>query len=158
MVTNYRAGLILFALAGLVILLGVGNVFLGSVGGERQDWGIMLLAGTPEILCVVAAMILGKENYAVLARHTRQALRRPDRNKEVSRLRYSTGLTGCLANGIPLMLYAYVPEFLPGGTTKLGILVFADLVFLGSIFLAGGEFWERLRRLLVWEDKPPCCG
>jgi len=137
----------------LIILVGVGKVLLGSAGGEPESWGILLLAGTPEILCVAAAMILGRENYAVLARRTRQALRRPDRNQEISRLRYYTGLAGCLANGIPLMLYAYVPELLPGEATKLGILVLADLVFLGSIFLAGGEFWERLRRLFVWEDK-----
>lgn len=156
---RYPAGLALFALAGLVILVGVGQIIFGFAGGERQDGAIMLLAGTPEILCLAAAMILGKENYTRLARHTRRTLRQPEKSKAVSRLRYYTGLTGCLANGIPLILYAYVPERLPDGVTKLGILVCADLIFLASIFFCGGEFWEKLRRLFIWEEiKCPCAA
>jgi hypothetical protein len=65
-----------------------------------------------------------------------------------------TGLAGWLANGIPLMLYAYAPERLPNGATKMSILLIADIVFVGSLFFAGGEFWEKLRRLFVWEGPP----
>jgi len=148
--TNWRLsiGLALFALAGLVFLAGIGLILAGQPG-----WGVMFLAGPPEILCLVAAGTLGKENYPPLSRAARRGLRQPESSASASRLRYYTGLAGCLFNGIPLFLYAYVPEILPGGTTKLSVLLIADAVFFGSLFLAGGEFWEKLRRLFIWEGE-----
>jgi hypothetical protein len=31
--------------------------------------------------------------------------------------------------------------------------VIADLGFILSVFLMGGEFWEKFRRLFIWEGK-----
>lgn len=133
---RFHFGLAFFILAGLVLLAGIALLLAGVSGG-----GMLFLAGPPEILCLLAAGILGKENY-------------PASSGEASRFRYYTGLAGCLCNGVPLTLYAYVPELLPGGFTKISILVIADLVFFCSLFFAGGEFWEKLRRLFVWEGSP----
>jgi hypothetical protein len=133
---RFRFGLALFVLAGLVLVAGIALLVAGFSGG-----GMLLLAGPPEILCLVAAGILGKENY-------------PSRLGEVSRFRYYTGLAGCIFNGVPLTLYAYVPELLPSGLTKISILVIADVIFFGSLLFAGGEFWERLRSLFIWEKAP----
>jgi len=151
---RYGIGLLLLALAGLSILFGIVAVFSGQARGESLGSPVWLLAGPAEILCLVAAAILGKEKYHELARKVR---RHPSGiTWQKDRLRYYLGLGGCLFNGVPLALYAYVPELLPGGTTKTGILVIADLVFFVSLFFAGGEFWEKLRRLFIWEGKR--CG
>lgn len=123
-------------------------------GHAREDSPgspIWLLAGPAEILCLVAAAVLGKEKYGKLARNIRLRKRPSAPEVAAARLRYYLGLAGCVFNGIPLSLYAYVPELMPGGDTKVGILVAADIVFFGSLFFAGGEFWEKLRRIFIWE-------
>lgn len=143
-------GVSLLALAAVLIVLGIAAVLLGQARGESPGSPVWLLAGPAEMLCLLAAVILGKEKYDVLARKVRGARPSPVAWQK-ARLRYYLGLAGCLFNGVPLALYAYVPELLPGGTTKLGILIIADLVSFGSLFFAGGEFWEKLRRIFIWE-------
>ena len=130
-------------------------VLAGYTRDDSPGSPIWLLAGPAEILCLVAAAVLGKDKYQKLARKVRAATRRSAPDSQTRRFRYYLGLAGCLFNGIPLTLYAYVPELMPGGSTKSSILVIADLVFFGSLFFAGGEFWEKLRRLFVWEDSEP---
>lgn len=144
---RYGCGLLLFALAGLSMLLGAVAVFSGHARADSAWSPIWLLAGPAEILCLMAAAVLGNEKYEKLVRKAR----RSKAAAHTSRLRYYLGLGGCIFNGVPLTLYAYAPGVMPGGATKAGILVIADLVFFGSLFFAGGEFWEKLRRLFVWE-------
>lgn len=138
-------------MAALSILLGIGAVFAGHAREESLRSPIWLLAGPAEILCLLAAAILGKEKYQKLADKVHRSTRRSETTRQTTRLRYYLGLAGCLFNGIPLALYAYVPGMLPGGATKASILIIADLVFFVSLFFAGGEFWEKLRRIFVWE-------
>lgn len=152
---RYRVGLTLLVLACLTVLAGVGILLFGSPGGESAGWTILLLAGLPEILCLFAVGILGKENYQVLEPKIKRVFRQPVRMTEVSRLRYYSGLAGCLLNGVPLFLYAYVPDIMPGGFTRISLLVVADVVFLGSLLFAGGELWEKFRRIFIWEGNPP---
>jgi len=156
---RYGIGLSLLAIAALLILLGTVAVLTGHAREDSFGSAVWLLAGPAEILCLLAAAVLGKEKYHKLARNVRHSVRRsaphPARQGgpawRKARLRYYLGLAGCLFNGVPLTLYAYMPGLLPGGSTRAGILVVADLVFLASLFFAGGEFWEKLRRLFVWE-------
>lgn len=155
---RYGAGLLLFALAGLSILSAAVAVLAGHARDDSLQSPIWLLAGGAEILCLVAAAILGKEKYRKLAWKVRPAAWRSDPDSRAARLRYYLGLAGCLFNGVPLTLYAYVPELLPGGSAKMGILLIADVVFFGSLFFAGGELWEKLRRIFVWEDSPLRAG
>lgn len=145
-------------MAGLSIVVGVVAVLAGKSRGETVDWPVWLLAGPAEVLCLVAAAVLGKEKYQKLARKVRPTKRHTASDARVARLRYYLGLGGCLFNGVPLTLYAYVPDLMPGGGTKTSILVIADLVFFASLFFAGGEFWEKLRRLFVWEGSAPRGG
>ena len=148
---RYGIGLLFLALAALSILFGVVAVLAGYAREDSPGSPVWLLAGPAEILCLVAAAILGKEKHEKLVRKVRPPGRHSAPDNRTRRFRYYLGLCGCLFNGIPLTLYAYVPELMPGGSTKVSILVIADLVFFGSLFFAGGEFWEKLRRLFVWE-------
>lgn len=148
---RYGIGLWLLAMAGLSIVSGVVGVFVGQAVDGLPGWPIWLLSGAAEIFCLLAAAILGKENYQKLARKARRSSEQAHAIRQTSRLRYYLGLAGCLSNGIPLTLYAYVPEMLPGGSAKASILVVSDLVFVAGLFFAGGEFWEKLRRIFIWE-------
>lgn len=149
---RYVIGLLLLALGALSILFGVAAVLAGYTREGSAQALIWLLAGPSEVLCLLGVVILGKEKYQKMTRKVRAANRRSASTNRNRKLRYYLGLAGCLFNGIPLTLYAYVLDLMPGGATKVSILVIADLVFFGSLFFAGGEFWEKLRGIFIWED------
>ena len=144
---RYRVGL---ALLGLAICLPIAALLFPVVGLPAASSNLfvgLLIAGTPEVLCLTAIAVLGKEGF--------QHLRGRSRSEGVatSKLRYYGGLSYCLLNGLPISLYAYAPEWMPGVPTKYFILGVTDLGFILSVFLMGGEFWEKFRRLFIWEEK-----
>lgn len=132
----------------LALALPVGAVVLALTGFPVTSSPLaafLLVGGLPEILCLLAIAVLGRD-------HFRSAFR-PLGSAPASRTRYYAGLMGCLLNGLPLLLYAYTPSLMPAGTNKYLILATADFVFIYSVFLMGGEFWEKFRRLFIWEGK-----
>ena len=69
--------------------------------------------------------------------------------KPVSKPRYYIGLTISVVSLVPFYLYGYLPHLMPAGDARIYILAGSDLSFLVSVFLMGGEFWDKLRRLFV---------
>lgn len=138
-------GMGVFLLA-LSVCLPIAALLFPAVGlpSAASHLGVgLLVAGVPEMLCLAAIALLGKDGFVRLGR----------RPTPVSRLRYYGGLAYCLLNTLPISLYAYSPHLMPGAPTKYFILVATDLGFVLSVFLMGGEFWEKFRRLFVWEGK-----
>lgn len=136
---------IAIALLVLAILLPIAALLLPVFGLPSASSNLfvgLLIAGAPEMLCLVGVALLGRG----LSKHVAIPAR-------TSRLRYYGGLAYCLLNGLPLALYAYVPQWMPGGATKYIILAVADIGFVLSVLLMGGEFWEKFRRLFIWEGK-----
>ena len=50
-------------------------------------------------------------------------------------------------------IYAYAPALMPQGDARIYLLAAMDLAFVVSVFLMGGEFWEKVRRIFVYEGK-----
>ena len=134
----------------VAIVLPVSAIFLALAGmapTRSPLAAFLLVGGLPEIMCLAAIAVLGGDNFRTATRPL------PRLAAPASRLRYYAGLMGCLLNGLPLFLYAYVPWLMPEGMNKYYILAAADLVFISSVFLAGGEFWEKFRRLFIWDGR-----
>ena len=74
-------------------------------------------------------------------------------DRPASKGRYYFGLTIMLVSWLPAYLYAYFPASLPGGNARIYILAGMDLAFVARVFLMGGEFWEKVRRIFVYEGK-----
>ena len=113
----------------------------------------MLVAGGPEVLCIAAVALLGKETFQYLAHRAKLAFRRAVVDKPASKTRYYVGLAIILLSWLPAYIYAYAPAVLPGGNARIYILAAMDLAFVASVFLMGGEFWEKVRRIFVYEGK-----
>jgi hypothetical protein len=58
-----------------------------------------------------------------------------------------------LLSWLPAYIYAYTPAAMPGGSMRIYILAAMDLAFVASVFLMGGEFWEKVRRIFIYEGK-----
>jgi hypothetical protein len=110
-----------------------------------------LVAGVPEVLCIVAVGLLGQETFQYLTHKAKSAFRRALVDTPASKARYYLGLAIMLVSWIPAYLYAYFPAALPGGNMRIYILAGMDLAFVASIFLMGGEFWEKVRRIFVYD-------
>jgi len=55
---------------------------------------------------------------------------------------------------LPLYFNAYFPQILPDESKhKYFLLISADLAFVISFFILGGEFWGKFKRLFTWEEQ-----
>jgi hypothetical protein len=132
--------------AAVVPLLGL------SVASSALLVGV-LVAGGPEVLCIIAIALLGKDTFQYLAQRAKLALRRAVIDRPVSKTRYYGGLAVVMLSWLPAYIYAYFPAALPGGNARIYILAAMDLAFVASVFVMGGEFWEKVRRIFVYEGK-----
>jgi hypothetical protein len=112
-----------------------------------------LVAGAPEVLMLLAVALLGRQNFDRIVGAAKKFLFTTFFSSPVSRARYQAGLAVCLLSFIPLYVAGYVPSWMPAGNGRIAILAAADLAFIFGFFIMGGEFWEKFRRLFVWEGK-----
>lgn len=124
--------------------------------GLRSELAIIVSAGLfvggPEILTLTAVALLGKETLQYFTYRTKRALWGVVMERSVSKAQYYFGLALFLVSALPLYIYGYFPGILPEeGRTY--ILAAADLTFIISMFIMGGEFWEKLQRIFVWDGK-----
>lgn len=142
-------GRILLTSSVAIPLVGLVLSLAGWRGMQSPLLAFLLMGGFPEILCLGAIAVVGRRRFLPAGTSARG---KP--SASASRIRYYAGLTGCFLNPVPVWLYAYTPWLLPGGIEKFILLSMADLVFVSSVLLMGGEFWEKFRRLFVWDGIP----
>jgi len=154
---NWRffAGVTALILALVLPLSAFLVPLFGLPSGQAALISGFLLAGAPEILILLAVALLGKENYDRIVRSAKGFFFTTFFEKPVSRLRYSIGLTIFCLSIVPLYLVGYATSWMPTGNAKLFLLAGADLACIISVFVMGGEFWGKFRRLFVWEGSIP---
>jgi hypothetical protein len=147
---RFPAGVALFAL-GFCAPLAIPLVVASNLpAGWKTALSGALAVGVPEVMMVVAAAVMGKEGFAELKRRLGRFFARHGPPQQVSRVRYRVGL---VMFALPLLLGwlgPYVHHHLPGyGDHALWWNLGGDLVFVASLFVLGGEFWDKLRALVV---------
>jgi hypothetical protein len=80
-------------------------------------------------------------------------VRFPRKRTDIGVARYYLGLAIILLSWLPAWVYAYFPAALPAGNARIYLLAAMDLAFVASVFLMGGEFWEKVRRIFIYEGK-----
>jgi hypothetical protein len=149
---RFRLGVSFFAL-GLMCPLFVPLV---ATSGLSTEWktvlsGILML-GIPEVLWVVAVAVMGKAGFDFMKARVFGFLKRHAVPRTVSRTRYRVGLALFL---LPLLfgwLAPYGPGAIPGYEgQRFAVNLAGDLLLLTSLFVLGGDFWEKLRALFVYE-------
>ncbi|MGB5631938.1 MAG: hypothetical protein WBM44_06495 [Waterburya sp.] len=147
-------------LGGAIFILGqcapLGIPFVVGSGlpiGWKNFLSALLLFGIPEAGILVSIVILGKSGFNYLRGLVFGSIRRYALPQTVSRPRYRLGLVlfllpliyGWLSPYLPLLLHGYEP-------TRFWAFV-GDLLLFVSLFLLGGDFWDKLRALFVWEER-----
>lgn len=141
---------------GLAMVLPLAALFVPLLGLPVAQSAVIagaLVAGAPEVLMLLAVALLGRQNFDRIVGAAKRFFHSTFFSTPVSRARYHVGLAICVLSFIPLYVAGYVPSWMPAGHGRIAILAAADLAFILSFFVMGGEFWEKFRRLFVWEGK-----
>jgi predicted lysophospholipase L1 biosynthesis ABC-type transport system permease subunit len=152
--TRLYAGITLLILATISPLFGflIANTGL-SVVMKTTIIGL-LTAGIPEVLILGAAAILGKENFERIKSKVFALIRRLRPTARVGKTRYSIGLVMFLIPLIPTYIMAYAPQWLPDSSPeRLYVNLAADFIFVSSLFILGGDFWDKLTALFVYDSR-----
>jgi hypothetical protein len=114
----------------------------------------LLIVGIPQLFSLGAIAVLGKNGFNYIRSKLFSFIKRYGPPKEVSSTRYRIGLVLFL---IPILfgwLAPYVPEYIPGYVEhRILVNAVGDFIFLTSFLVLGGEFWEKIRALFIYEAK-----
>lgn len=147
---RFRLGIALFVLSILVPVLGVPllGAFELSTGLATSLTAALLISA--EVLGVAAVAVMGKEGFAWIKSRLSAVLRQYGPPNEVSRGRYIVGL---VMFSLPLVFGWAAPYFgerIPGFVENpFAFYICLDLLFFSSLFVLGGDFWDKLRALFV---------
>ncbi|MBE9559838.1 MAG: transporter suffix domain-containing protein [Proteobacteria bacterium] len=151
-VTGWRLklGVGLFALSIVLPVLGVPLVaVLGLSAKAVATISGTMLAGS-EVLGIVAVAVMGKSGYAYIKNRVFGFLKQYGPPAEVSRTRYTIGL---VMFAVPIAfgwLSPYAADLIPGYPgNEFTYAIVGDLLLLLSLFVLGGDFWDKLRALFI---------
>jgi hypothetical protein len=151
---RFRLGLIIFVIGFSSPLL----IPLISASALSTQWKAVLSGalafGIPEVFSIVAIAIMGKSGFNYIKERIFGFLKRHSPPDVVSRTRYRIGLVMFV---LPLLfgwLGPYVSHHIPGYEANRFIVSAAgDLLFVSSVFVLGGDFWDKVRALFIHEAK-----
>jgi len=146
---RFRLGVIIFVVGFASPLL----IPLVTASGLSTQWKTIisgaLAVGIPEVFSIVAVAIMGKSGFDYMKERFFTLLNKHGPPERVGRTRYRIGLVMfCL----PLLLGWPEPYFrhISGFEAhRLLVAVIGDLLLVSSLFVLGGEFWDKIRALFI---------
>lgn len=121
--------------------------------GVKALISALLLLGV-EIMAVPAIAVMGKENFDRIVNSVKGILKQLKPAGNVSRTRYLLGLVLFVGSILVGWIASYFPSWLPEEpAARLGVNLGLDLIIVASLFVLGGDFWDKLRALFVHDAR-----
>ena len=114
----------------------------------------LLVFGLPQLLTVIAIAIVGKSGFHYLIERFFGVAKRLGPPAHVSRLRYRIGLAMLFLPFAVSLLEPYITLLVarePAPHWVYGAV--DDTLFLTSFFVLGGEFWDKVKALFIYEAR-----
>jgi hypothetical protein len=133
----------------------------GTLLVAATDWPIavktvasgILILGL-EVMLIPAVALMGKENFERIWAAAMRFLKALKPAGNVGKTRYLVGL--CMLVG-PLLyawIASYVPSWLPEEyALRVWVNLGLDLVTLAGLFVLGGDFWDKVRALFLYDAR-----
>lgn len=149
-----KLGVTIFVLS---ILLPIGGIPLVATldlsGTATASISGALLVGA-EVLGILAVAVMGKSGYRYIKSRFFWLLKRYSPPEEVSRVRYNIGLVMLTVPILFGWVTPYVSDWIPNLEDNIfAYAIGGDLLLLASLFVLGGDFWDKIRALFVYSDK-----
>jgi hypothetical protein len=135
---------ILLPVAGvpLVATLGLSTAMTASISGA-------LLVGA-EVLGVCAVAVMGKSGYAFIKNRVFGFLKQYGPPQKISRGRYNIGIVIFCVPFLFGWLSPYISKWVPDLLSyPLPFAIGGDILILASLFVLGGDFWDKIRSLFI---------
>jgi len=146
---RFYIGISLFVLS--FFMLPTGFILKGLVDSHFMKGLILTLFWISAPLMKISSIgIMGKPTYLWIKykMHFYRAVAFP---KKVTRTRYNIGLFLFALPFVPNYVLAYAPHLFPDAyEVRTFIHFFFDVVFISSLFVLGGNFWDKLRALFIY--------
>ena len=164
---RYGLGLALLVLSLSLPLLALVVVpLLGLPEGVNAALFALSLAGGPDILLVLAAAAMGRENIDRIAGKVGPWLRRLLRWDEVTRRRYVVGLwILSLSVVLPFAIALFFEGSIVSANGAPGwayyVIIATYFSFAASFLMMGAPLWDRVRAIFEWDATitfPPSAG
>jgi hypothetical protein len=124
-----------------------------STGMKSLISGLLAL-GIPELFMLIAVGILGKAGFQYLKKSIFSWFRKYGPPDTVSKTRYIVGLILFSSSIIQGLILPYIWEYVPTIEENLFyILISGDIILIASLFILGGDFWDKLRSLFVYRSR-----
>ena len=114
----------------------------------------MLAVGIPEVFTILAIAIMGKSGYNRIKEALFSFLKKHGPPDRVSRIRYRIGLVMFVLPLVFGWLGPYGAHLIPGYEAhRFVVSMIGDGVLIVSIFVLGGDFWDKISSLFVHNAK-----
>ena len=124
-----------------------------STGWKATLSGLLAL-GIPELFMIIAAAVAGKEGFSYIKSKIFGFLKKHGPPDTVSKTRYRIGLVLFVIPIFAGWLLPYFTQLIPSyEQNKYLISVAGDVVLITSLFVLGGDFWDKLRSLFIYGAK-----
>ena len=145
-----KLGAGLFVLSILLPVAGVPMVglFDFSTSVTATVTGGLLVSA--EVMGLTAVAVMGKSGYALIKKKLLGFIKRYGPPNKVSRLRYRIGLVMFCTPIVFGWVSIYTARWITGfGSKPFFYAVGGDLMLLASLFVLGGDFWDKIRSLFI---------
>jgi hypothetical protein len=114
----------------------------------------LLIFGLPQLLTVAAIALVGKSGFHYLMEEVFGVAKRFGPRFHVSRVRYRIGLVMLFLPLVVSLLEPYITSFVVREPMQHWVYgAVADTLFLTSFFVLGGEFWDKVKALFIYEAR-----
>jgi hypothetical protein len=145
-----------------VALLILGLVMpVGTLAVVATEWptpvktvvsGILLFGF--EIMLIPAVALMGKDNFDRIWAGAMRVLKTLKPAGDVSKTRYKVGLYMLVGPTLYAWIANYAPSWLPEDyVLRVWVNVGLDVVTLASLFVLGGDFWDKVRALFLHDAR-----
>ena len=145
--TVFIAGQLSPLLIPWVLSMDIGNGIKTALSG-------FLMLGVPELAIMLSIIIMGKDGFAFLKNKIGRFFRQYGPPDTVSKTRYNIGLVMFIIPFALGWLLPYFEHLIPWNEEyHLWINISGDVVLIISLFVLGGDFWDKLRNLFINNQK-----
>lgn len=114
----------------------------------------LLMFGIPELAILAAVAIMGKDGFDFIKGKIFGVLKKIAPADAVSKTRYRIGLVMIIIPFMTAWLLPYFTSLIPTYSDfGIYINVGGDLLLVLSLFVLGGDFWDKIRSLFIQNDR-----
>jgi len=150
---RFYLGLVVFITS--FSMLPIGLVLKGFM--LTHFWKGFVLAAfwiSAPIMKITSVAILGKSSYNWINYKMHYIYHHVAKPHQITQLRYNIGLVLFILPFLPNYMISFMPHlFAIDINTRYLIIIISDVTFIASLFVLGGDFWDKLRALFMYKAK-----